>query len=120
MDMSTARAVEPTFTATWHPNKGPAVILVRAHDREVYEVCVRHFQANFRGMAEPLIVDEVSEYLERSRQVYARKRRVLRTKMSGSRFDCIPLEELRDRRCSSRLRSGDGAGVVRRELHGLG
>jgi hypothetical protein len=72
IDMSTARAVEPTFTATWHPNKGPAVILVRAHDREAYEVCVRHFQANFRGMAEPLIVDEVSEYLERSRDRFTR------------------------------------------------
>jgi tRNA(Arg) A34 adenosine deaminase TadA len=72
VDMSTARAVEPTFTATWHANGGPVVTLVRAHDREAYEVCVRHFQANFRGVAEPLIVDEVSEYLERSRDRFTR------------------------------------------------
>ena len=47
MDMSTGRAAEPTFTATWHPKNGPVVTLARAHDLEAYFACVRHFQANF-------------------------------------------------------------------------
>jgi len=50
IDMSTARAAEPTFTATWHPNNGPVVTLVRGSDGDSYWACVRHFQANFRDL----------------------------------------------------------------------
>lgn len=50
MDVSTARAAEPTFTATWHPKNGAVVTLTRASDHIAYEACVRHFQANFRNL----------------------------------------------------------------------
>jgi hypothetical protein len=49
MDMSTASAAEPTFTATWHPKNGAVLRLVRGTGGKAYSACVRHFQANFRG-----------------------------------------------------------------------
>jgi hypothetical protein len=50
LDMNTARSAEPTFVATWHPNNGPVVTLVRAHEHVAYLAHVRHFQANFRDL----------------------------------------------------------------------
>jgi hypothetical protein len=49
MDMGTASAEQPTYTATWRPNVGDVVKLVRASGDKAYDECVRHCQANCRG-----------------------------------------------------------------------
>ena len=49
LDMGTARAAKPTYTATWHPNNGPVVTLARGSGEKVYKACVRHYQANYRA-----------------------------------------------------------------------
>jgi len=45
MDMATARAAEPTYAATWHPNHGPVEELLRGTGSQAYWACVRHNQA---------------------------------------------------------------------------
>ncbi|BBX24034.1 hypothetical protein MTER_34450 [Mycolicibacter terrae] len=50
MDMSTAADPEPTIVATWNPNNGRAVTIIRAHGGVAYQACVRHFQENFRDL----------------------------------------------------------------------
>lgn len=47
MDMETATAAEPTYTATWHPSNGPAELLIRGNGGQVYWACVRHHQAKY-------------------------------------------------------------------------
>ena len=46
MDMDTAAAAKPTYTATWHPKNGPAEVLTRGTFGQAYWACVRHYQAN--------------------------------------------------------------------------
>jgi hypothetical protein len=47
MDVETATAAEPTYTATWHPRNGPAKVLIRGSSGQAYWACVRHYQANY-------------------------------------------------------------------------
>jgi hypothetical protein len=47
MDVETATAAEPTYTATWHPRNGPAQVLIRGSSGQAYWACVRHYQANY-------------------------------------------------------------------------
>ncbi|WP_155765882.1 hypothetical protein [Mycobacterium colombiense] len=47
MDMNTAAAGEPTYTATWNPINGPAELLTRGTGGQAYWACVRHYQANY-------------------------------------------------------------------------
>ena len=49
MDMGTATAAQPTYTATWHPNTGPVMTLARANGDKAYWACVKHYQANYRA-----------------------------------------------------------------------
>lgn len=47
MDVDTATAAEPTYTATWHPRNVPAEVLIRGSSGQTYWACVRHYQANY-------------------------------------------------------------------------
>jgi hypothetical protein len=47
MDVETATAAQPTYTATWHPRNGPAEVLIRGSSGQAYWACVRHYQANY-------------------------------------------------------------------------
>ena len=49
LDLGTARAAQPTFTATWHTNNGLVVTLARGSGEKVYKACVWHYQANYRA-----------------------------------------------------------------------
>ena len=48
MDMDTAAAAEPTFTATWNAINSPAELLTRGTAGRAYWECVRHHQANYK------------------------------------------------------------------------
>jgi hypothetical protein len=49
MDVDTATATEPMYTAVWHPRNGAAELLVRGNGSQAYLACVRHHQAKYDG-----------------------------------------------------------------------
>jgi hypothetical protein len=48
MDMDTAAAPEPTYTATWNAINSPTELLTRGTAGQAYWACVRHYQANYK------------------------------------------------------------------------
>jgi hypothetical protein len=49
IDLSTGRAAEPTYTASWHPTNGTMKPLGRLSHDKAYRACVDHYQEHYKA-----------------------------------------------------------------------